>query len=130
MFKYFVLLQLIDSNKYYVLFLKRLLVEILLYIPVRNGVTVYSDEKSNFQLNLSTNHATPSEPTDYYIFTHYLSVSTKYPKLAYIGKSLNYFFWLGTQILLYVYFTYFNIFSEDPAGSFTIWYPVSTPIGI
>ena len=36
----------------------------------------------------------------------------------YMSKSWNYFFWLGPGILPYVKFTYFNIVSQDPSGSF------------
>ena len=36
-------------------------------------------------------------------------------------------FWFGTEILLYVHFTYFNIFYEDPSGSFTKICDVTLP---
>ena len=34
-------------------------------------------------------------------------------------KWWHYYFWLWTEILMYVHFTYINIFSEGPCGSFT-----------
>ena len=37
------------------------------------------------------------------------------------------FFWLGTKIFPYVHFTYSNIFSEDPSGSFTQICDVTLP---
>ena len=40
---------------------------------------------------------------------------------------MNLFFWLGTKVLPYVQFTYFNMLSEDPSGSFTKICDVTLP---
>ena len=40
---------------------------------------------------------------------------------------MNLFFWLGTKVLSYVRFTYFNMLSKDPSGSFTKICDVTLP---
>ena len=54
------------------------------------------------------------------------SISLKVWKIVH-AWIMNLFFWLGTKILPYVQFTYFNILSEDPSGSFTKICDVTLP---
>ena len=81
-----------------------------------NNTNTHTDQYQQLppMTNKHTNHTFPARSV------------WKYGRL-YMRESWIYFFWLGTKILPYVQFTYFNIFSEDPSGSFTKICDVALP---
>ena len=68
-----------------------------------------------------------TKSTEDFFHWAYLSVSISLKVLQIVQAQLMIFFWIGTKILPYVHFTYFNIFSEDPSGSCTKICDVTLP---